>query len=619
MTQITWRNIDSGSGSQAVATQGQSNGIETIMKAFDPLEQELKNRAAMADRQWDLQADQNTRNVKAQINNIKSLADLNQMQNNGQLSEETFNKQFGRQYDPSVVNSTIDARRAALQSSLLDQINGQAIAVADKEKDLAAGGAKLRELIQQHGGRTDFAQKAALAFMEGNQDRAILYAKDNRNQAEAYLGAAPFPTRPEEVKHFVAKAQQAGVKDLDYVRDRFREELGDHYLNEKYQLDKANFALDKERVSIEKGRLSLSQQEHAMQMRILNREEQERKAIGMASNAAIGLLQQGASSNQAFSQVRSMIPGDKQLPFLQSVINSQISMSSLSKDQQAELTRITDKSTNQLLKHQSALEAQDASYIKQRNEVTGITPDVLNVVNEASKNPGGIIGKILSSTSDTGWEPSDLGSDVTTGKNKAERILNNTRDQIASQTPGASPKEVDAILWMAYQDSGKISNWFGQTGVNESSLNDSVAKHINRFQKGQDIEQDRLQFKKAAENEMRTLQENISDYAYSTQKAIEKLNQTGKEGDISKLLKDLENKTLTMPDSNSFGILNYLKEQKEEREKTKKIKDITNQFSTLSSKTSHSPYKSKPPTQLQRAVESSIQNLPNIEVDPFKK
>lgn len=575
MAEITWRNVDSGSGSQAVAAQGQANGINTILGAFAPLEQELKNRAALADRQWDLQADQNTRDVKAQINNIKSLADLNQMQNDGQLSEETFNKQFGRQYDSGIVNSTIDARKQALQSSLLDQLNGQAMTVADQERDLAAGSAKLRELIQQNGGRSDFAQKASLAFMEGNQDRAALYSKNNRNEAEAYLSATASPTRPEEIENFVAKAQQSGVKDLDYVRGRLREELGDHYLNEKYQLDKANFALDKERVSIEKGRLSLSQQEHAMQMRIFNREEQERKAIGMASNAAIGLLQQGASSNQAFSQVRSMIPGDKQLPFLQNILNSQVAMSSLNNDQKTELSRIVDKSNNQLLKHQSALEAQDSAYIKQRNEVTGITPTILNVVDSAAKENGGIVGKILSTVSDSfgpDWF-TDLGTDVNTSKSRVENDLQKYQQSITKEMNGASPQEIDAVLWLSYQDSKKTSP-MGNTGLDPDSMREAINKRISAFNKGQAIEQDRLQFKKAAENEMRTLQENLSDYTYSAQKSIEKLNQTGQEGDILKTLKELENKTLTVPDSSSFGVLNSLKKQKENAVKNQADKNV---------------------------------------------
>ena len=243
---------------------------------------------------------------------------------------------------------------------------------------------------------------------------------------------------------------------------------------------------------------------------------------------------------------------------------AEIGVSSLSAPQKEQLGQIALKGQNQLLNHQAALDAEDASFVAQRNRVTGITPAVLDVVSNAAKDEGGIVGKIVSSTEDTfgpDWF-TDLGTDVNTSKANVEKSLNKFREEIPNKVSEISPPEADALLWLAYQDSRKVAP-MGGTGLDPESMRAALEKRLEAFNKGQAIEQDRLQFKRSAEKEMRDLQENFSDYTYSAKKAIEQFNQTGKEGDILQVLKTLNDKTLTIPENGSFGVLNELKLQRE--------------------------------------------------------
>lgn len=540
MSQITWRNI-SNAGGQGTTIQGQANGVDTMLQGFNPLEQELQDRTALMNQNWDAKAGQNTREMRAGIQNIKSLADLNQMQDSGELSESGFDAKYGAQYDSGNLQGLINNQRDTLRNGLLGKLTQEASATADQEKDLAAGGAKLRELIQSAGGRTSFAQQASQDFMAGNQDRAKLYAQERKQEAEGYLGSTPAPTKPEDIENFVAQAQKAGIKDTDYIRSRLQEEMDNKYTYDKYRWSAAR-----------EGR----------EATVFNQGQQDRQTMDTAVTTANNLMSEGLTAREAYSKVGGGVRGALQGTLLSTLTSQEIARSAMSGTQKQELLRVAQKSQNQLTRHQAALDAQDASFVKQREEVTGVTPTVLTVVDEAAKDGGGIVGKILSDIPDTGWEPSDLVSDIKTGKNRVEAALNNFRDQIAAKVSGASPREVDAILWLSYQDSEKISNWFSQKGINTKSLESTVEKQIEQFQKGEFIEQERLKFKKAADIENRELQEGHLDYVTATQKAVEKLNRTGKAGDVTQYIKDMEDKTLTVPEDDSFGVLHKLKLQR---------------------------------------------------------
>lgn len=180
MAQITWRNVGgSGAGS---ALSALNKGSETILNAFDPLEQELKDRVSITDQNWDAQSAQNTRDVTAQLQNIGSLSELNKMQDAGQLSESAFNQQFGAQYDPTVVKQTTDARRLDLQNAASNAAIPEALAIADQSEDLLAGTKTLENKLRSANMREPEIQKRLSSFLQGNEARTKQYAKTKQTR-----------------------------------------------------------------------------------------------------------------------------------------------------------------------------------------------------------------------------------------------------------------------------------------------------------------------------------------------------------------------------------------------------------------------------------------------------
>jgi len=555
MPEITWRNITTVGDGGNTANRSTANGVDTIMQAFDPLRQELKNYTTRDEQNWDAAAAANTRTMKAELQNIQSLKDLNSRDDQGLINEASFNARFGAQYDPSALPGAVSEARQRLQGVAANEALPIALNAADKERDLTAGLSSLEQQYRSAGMRENEIQKKLNSFMVDNQGRTALYTKANKDEVEAFRSKVASPTSPEQVEALVAQGGKAGVKDLDLLRSTLKGELDDHYIEGKYQMERSRLGIEQGRLALDKGRLSLEQGRYAREGRKLAQEEANNRAMDLASSTALKMLQAGEDPNKAFAAVGGMVRGRDQLPLFNNILSTQIGMSSMRNDQKEQLTQATQNALNKVTERKEWYDSQDASYIAKRNSVTGITPAILKVVDDAASLPGGIIEKITAGMSDTGWEPSDNWTKVKTGKKAAETALNTVYQDLISKVSGISnisPKEVDAIFWLGYQDSAKKSS-LGDQGVDPTAMKTAVENRINQYRKGETIEQERLSVKKKADQEIRGITQNVSDFTTASKQAIEKENQTGNPGNISEVLQSIENQTLSFNKTGADG------------------------------------------------------------------
>lgn len=177
MSQITWRNVSGGGSGAIAANKSKANSIKTILGAFDPLEKILKDRTAINEQNWDAQAAQNTRAVKAQLQGIGTLGELNQKRDEGLISESAFNEQFGAQYDPTVVKEVSDARRQVLQQAALNEAMPTALALADEKQDLGAATSILEKQLANSGMQAPKIRESINNFMTNNAAREKQYTQ----------------------------------------------------------------------------------------------------------------------------------------------------------------------------------------------------------------------------------------------------------------------------------------------------------------------------------------------------------------------------------------------------------------------------------------------------------
>ena len=183
MAEITWHNI-SNSGGENATNIAQANGVDTVMNAFNPLYKILDDRQAIEQNNWNATAAQNTKNMNAQIRKAQDIGEFNKLDAAGAFSEENFSNQFGAQYDPSSREATLAAYRKTLESNKLNELMPAALAVADKEKDLGAGGSFLEKQMAGAGFNAPMMQETINNFMVSNTAREQQYAKDNKNIVE---------------------------------------------------------------------------------------------------------------------------------------------------------------------------------------------------------------------------------------------------------------------------------------------------------------------------------------------------------------------------------------------------------------------------------------------------
>lgn len=561
MAEITWHNI-SNSGGESATNIAQANGIDTVMNAFNPLYKILDDRQAIEQNNWNATAVQNTKNMNAQIRKAQDIGEFNKLDAAGAFSEENFSNQFGAQYDPSSREATLAAYRKTLESNKLNELMPAALAVADKEKDLGAGGSFLEKQMAGAGFNAPMMQETINNFMVSNTAREQQYAKDNKNIVESFLSTAPSPENPKQANDILAKAQQAGVKNLDLLRDRLGTELNDFYIHEKYGREEreedradARLGMDQQRLGMEQQRLNMSRQEHNMAMADRSKARREQANTDAALAKASDLIGQGANPMDVFRDIKNSLPGSKQLALLEHVNGLYTKTGDLTSEQQEEIKIVSNKTTGKIEKYQNQLAVIDANYKKKRDDLTGITPTILNLV-EKSKASGGVVPFLMKEMSDTGWEPSDWWSANETGKGNVEERLNYYRKTIKDSLPNdISENEVDAILIAAYQN----SDTFGVTsakGINPTSMDTAVSNQLTLFNKGEAIDTERKAVMNRGAFDLAQLHTNALDYTRALVDSVKTGNRTGEAGDIVKSLKNGDDKVLDIPEN--FGIVGQL-------------------------------------------------------------
>jgi hypothetical protein len=526
MAQITWRNVGGSSGGSSGAsanTQAQASATDTLMKAFDPLRNELNARQGVNTQNWDNTAKQNTQAMRAQLQGYQNLGDLNKAEAEGATSEQAFTNQFGAQYDPTARKAAIDERRMYLQNAARNEAIPAALAIADENQDIGAGLGELENKYRSMGMAEPQIQKELNTFRANNSARVEGYEKANKKDADTFLTTVGTPKNPSQIEDIVAQAGQAGLKNTDYLRDRLTSELSASHEQEKYQRGANDYY----------------------------RKERERNAINSAMERGTAMLQQGATPQEAFAANKSNLTGAQLPKFLNAMAVNDPNLSAMSNTQKEQYQRIAAKGAQGLTAHQAKLDKVNSDFVSQREKVTRITPAVLDTVDKANTTPGGMVGKISDYMTNTGWEPSDMWSDKITGKGRVEQELNNFKAQIVNEAASATPAEVDAILWNAYQDTNKKS-FFGDTGLDVELMRTSLTKNIDDFKKGELIDQQRIQFKQAADAEMQELTEGQLDYMYGLKSSIETGNKTGKKGSIVDRLKDIDKNALPIDESKTL-------------------------------------------------------------------
>lgn len=561
MAEITWHNI-SNSGGESATNIAQANGIDTVMNAFNPLYKILDDRQAIEQNNWNAKAAQNTKNMNTQIRKAQDIGEFNKLDAAGAFSEENFSNQFGAQYDPSSREATLGAYRKTLESNKLNELMPAALAVADKEKDLGAGGSFLEKQMASAGFNAPMMQETINNFMVSNTAREQQYAKDNKNIVESFLSTAPSPENPKQASDILAKAQQAGVKNLDLLRDRLGTELNDFYIHEKYGREEreedradARLGMDQQRLGMEQQRLNMSRQEHNMAMADRSKARREQANTDAALAKASDLIGQGANPMDVFRGIKNSLPGSKQLALLEHVNDLYTKTGDLTSEQQEEIKIVSNKTTGKIEKYQNQLAAIDANYKKKRDDLTGITPTILGLV-EKSKASGGVVPFLMKEMSDTGWEPSDWWSANETGKGNVENRLNYYRKTIKDNLPnGISENEVDAILIAAYQN----SDTFGVTsakGINPTSMDAAVSNQLTLFNKGEAIDAERKAVMNRGAFDLAQLHTNALDYTRALVDSTKTGNRTGEAGDIVKRLEKANDKVLDIDEN--FGIVGQL-------------------------------------------------------------
>lgn len=553
MAEITWHNIRN-SGGESATNIAQANGIDTVMNAFNPLYKILNDRQAIEQNNWNATAAQNTKNMNAQIRKAQDIGEFNKLDAAGAFSEENFNNQFGAQYDPSIREATLEAYRKTLESNKLNELMPAALAVADKEKDLGAGGSFLEKQMAGAGFNAPMMQETINNFMVSNTAREQQYAKDNKNIVESFLSTAPSPESPQQANDILAKAQQAGVKNLDLLRDRLGTELNDFYIHEKYGREEREEDRADARLGMEQQRLNMARQEHNMAMADRSRARRDQANTDAALAKASDLIGQGAKPMDVFRGIKNSLPGSKQLVLFEHISDLYTKTGSLLPEQQKELEIVASKTTGKIKEYQNQLSAIDADYKKKRDDLTGITPTIMNLV-EKSKASGGAVPFLMKDMSDTGWEPSDVFPGVNTGKKAVENQLNAFRKEITNTFPEISTEEADAILMAAYQDSDTFSR-AGKKGLNPESMKTALENRIALFKKGEAIDAERTFVKNKGASDLAQLQENGISYMQSLTDSIKTGNRTGESGDIVKSLKSADDKVLDIPEN--FGIVGQL-------------------------------------------------------------
>jgi len=221
MAEITWRNVG-GTEVSSAATAGLANGVETVMNAFDPLEEMLKGRAAREETNWKAGADKNTRDMEAQVQNVNTLKQLNQMQDEGALSKASFDDRFGIQYNPENRQKVIDQRRAELQGRVANELLPTALAAADKESDLLAGNSILEKGYRDAGMREEEIQSRLSSFNKNNEARQALYGKAKKENLISAMADVDFDEHStvDDITDILAGWQDAGLNvDYDAAQD----------------------------------------------------------------------------------------------------------------------------------------------------------------------------------------------------------------------------------------------------------------------------------------------------------------------------------------------------------------------------------------------------------------
>ena len=547
MPEITWRNITTVGDGGNTANRSTANGVDTIMKAFDPLRQELENYTTRDEQNWNATAAANTRAMKAELQNIQSLKDLNSRDDQGHINEAAFNARFGAQYDPSALPGAVSEARQRLQNIAANEALPVALNAADKERDLTAGLSSLEQQYRSAGMRENEIQKRLNSFMVDNQGRTALYAKANKDEVEAFRSKVASPTSPEQVEALVAQGGKAGVKDLDLLRSTLKGELDDHYIEGKYNISLAN-------LKISQNQDARASEAHARSMHIMKKQEAEEDAYNRAGSKYTALRAQGASHGEALQRSMAGLNGANQLRML-AYGKQYEDNTGLTPDQQKEVTRGLERSALQLDELSQKNAELDQSFINQRDAITDVTAGVLKHSKSLADKYGGISGAIVQEMGSKGlWSIANAGDSVSMDKKDAADHITYLREAIqkASDEGGwnLTPDEIDGNVWVAYQRSAKYSRFNSdKPGYNKQSMEDQLVDQLNRLSQAHEVEKKRLEVKAAADQELKQKTLDAKEFSYGQEFSLLQQNRSGVAGNPVEGIQNIE--------KNTFDLSNY--------------------------------------------------------------
>ena len=482
MAQITWQNIKAPDFSSSMLGTGAAG--DRLSKVFNPLEQALKDRAAMDEDNYDNTTKNINMAIRDRIGQVGGLGELNQLGEQGLLDQAR--QQFGTRISEEDLRAGFANQRGILQDRAVDEALPGALAAGDKTLDLTDSGDAYYQNLDSLGMRPSVAMSKTSEFMTNNAFKERMYKEARQQNARDFLDNTLSPTNQKELITLMGEARNSNTPmDLEYLENA-------------YQKESEGLYTDKVRADAETDR------NHLLEQRA------EQKRLDTALGSAISNFGPDTDITTLLHKHGRGLTGSSQIALYSTLKDLAIQKQTLLPLQQEKLKDIELHNANNLQELQDQHNTIVSHYQKIADDASGVSEEDYERTKSMESGPDGFITfltKEAANGSILHW------SSWFEDKDGNAAVAAVQAPYMALLTQGVIPeKDLKVLGWKAYHDvSDKLkSGILGQAVIPAKAYAEALNKRAENYLKAEGLREKAISVKKQADREMNTAQSTVA-------------------------------------------------------------------------------------------------------------
>ncbi len=451
MPPITWKSLLP-AANVAASVKQQSNGVETIMNAFDPIENLMSKTQTMRDENEVQRGVNLNQRIASEIQNENDLGALNQRQAEGQFKDSVLREEYGYLYDAAAKEKAFNTAQGRLRDEFTNSIMSEVNAAGDEGLSLTDSAIRFEELARA-GGMGAAEIKKRQAKIMNDPTRQAQYDKKISDFTQNIFTSIPKGERPkthDAIRIKVAELSQehGNLVDADRLSSQFQKGLA--------------------------GRTTDEATLRATQAR------QKKEAFEAADGSYYSNLSSGMSHEQALKTELDKANPDHRVALAKQLTNTYDTLSGLSTEDQNDVKFYNQEMTNKISAFERSSQAKISSMQATDALITAPISDTTKSKIAGIKAKGGSILQSVKKDVDSHFSDGVInalfgGPDgVTTGTAAFTHMSTKYRDLL--KIPGVSMDDAASLVDQAYQNTYDQNQTTIGQGVNTTAFDGEIQR-----------------------------------------------------------------------------------------------------------------------------------------------